>query len=481
MTFFEYSDTGFTLSISWQWLFLIGLTALFITLARMTAKTHRLKIPQLHEHPAFNLALWGGAMLAVLLAVIALYEFAAILLITDYLGDDTDRHTALRNVGLFLAAVFSAPFLVWRTVIASKQAHTAEQGLYTDRIAKAVEQIGADKVMKRHRRNSKGKLVYGFTNDKVDYSKPIWDEETVPNLEVRIGGLYALERIAGDSPKDHITVMEIICAYIRENCKPQIKEEEPEPDGTGHNLRMWVLHGRQQPRMDISACITIIGRRSQEQKSLEVENEFRLDLRRTDFRLLELELTSFENTLFDHSNFQGAYLYDSNLRNASFRFVNLRVARIATSLLTGIDAGYSEASYAVFVDSDLRNAHLNHVTLKGTTFGKSDARGVYFGATKYDQKTHLGEAQLYGAAFRHVIIGSSGEQYENDFLNLPQSALEMIFGDQSNLLQTDSSGTQLTAPWHWTNEKLEPEEFKLAWRAWQKSIGFDPENPEGSA
>ena len=51
----------------------------------------------------------------------------------------------------------------------------------TDRYTKAIEQLGSDK------------------------------------LDVRIGGIYALERIARDSPRDHPTVMEVLSAFIRDH------------------------------------------------------------------------------------------------------------------------------------------------------------------------------------------------------------------------------------------------------------------------
>jgi hypothetical protein len=44
------------------------------------------------------------------------------------------------------------------------------------------------------------------------------DTTSKPRLEVRLGGIYALERIAWDSPRrDYSTVMEVLTAYIREN------------------------------------------------------------------------------------------------------------------------------------------------------------------------------------------------------------------------------------------------------------------------
>ncbi|MGL5076557.1 MAG: hypothetical protein ACRDBG_12150 [Waterburya sp.] len=56
-----------------------------------------------------------------------------------------------------------------------------QERLVTDRFAKAVEQIGNDKE------------------------------------EVIIGGIYSLERIAKDSPKDQCTIMEILTAFVRKN------------------------------------------------------------------------------------------------------------------------------------------------------------------------------------------------------------------------------------------------------------------------
>ena len=37
------------------------------------------------------------------------------------------------------------------------------------------------------------------------------------DLEVRLGGIYALERIARDSERDHGPIMEVLTAYVREH------------------------------------------------------------------------------------------------------------------------------------------------------------------------------------------------------------------------------------------------------------------------
>jgi hypothetical protein len=87
-----------------------------------------------------------------------------------------------------------------------------KQGQVTDRYTKAIEQLGSD------------------------------------NLGVRVGGIYALERIARDSAIDHPTVMEMLTAFIRENSH----EQRPQPDpGSKERFR----------RRDIQAAVSMVGRR----------------------------------------------------------------------------------------------------------------------------------------------------------------------------------------------------------------------------
>ena len=40
-------------------------------------------------------------------------------------------------------------------------------------------------------------------------------------VDVRLGGIYALERIANDSPRDRETIFEVLAAFIRERSRAQ--------------------------------------------------------------------------------------------------------------------------------------------------------------------------------------------------------------------------------------------------------------------
>lgn len=73
--------------------------------------------------------------------------------------------------------------------------YIAQEGQITDRYTKAVELLGAVGV-----------------NDH-------------PQVEVRLGGIYALARIARDSKKDRRTVDDVLSAYLRQNSLTQTKDE----------------------------------------------------------------------------------------------------------------------------------------------------------------------------------------------------------------------------------------------------------------
>ncbi|MEL7215852.1 MAG: hypothetical protein AAGJ96_07985, partial [Pseudomonadota bacterium] len=83
------------------------------------------------------------AILSLVIMVAALVQ--ALFVVFDAELDSAD----LRNLTFFIAALVGAPFVIWRAIVAQKQADTAEQVLITERFTKAVEQLGAEKVVKQ--------------------------------------------------------------------------------------------------------------------------------------------------------------------------------------------------------------------------------------------------------------------------------------------------------------------------------------------
>src|SRR5262249_5791221 len=64
-------------------------------------------------------------------------------------------------------------------------------------------------------------------------------------LAVRLGGIYALARIANGSAKDHNAVIEVLTAYVRDHARRSPNPEAP----------------HDQPQPDVQAILTVLGRR----------------------------------------------------------------------------------------------------------------------------------------------------------------------------------------------------------------------------
>jgi hypothetical protein len=146
----------------------------------------------------------------------------------DGVPDVRGHYYAIGILIAALAAIVTAPLALLKAYINERQTTAAEEGLITDRFTRAVEQLGIEKTVKHRERlikyrvpdDRKGARLHQATEIKgQSFALPegamarqtgAWEsvEETVPNLEVRLGAIYALERIAQDSERDHIPIME---------------------------------------------------------------------------------------------------------------------------------------------------------------------------------------------------------------------------------------------------------------------------------
>lgn len=338
-------------------------------------------------------SLTGSAVLITVLvilfiAIVGLFQLlGAFIGIGSFAGDGTGA--AIRNIGLVLAALFGAPFLVWRSIVAQKQVNVAEQGQITDRINKAVEGLGAVKTVRElfqipryqkkngeWKRDADGNPQPALRPDGMPIVDRESRERTSPNLEVRIGAIYALERIAQDSLRDHIQIMEILCAYIRENAQAKSLEASEPP------------FGRATPRTDIQVAINVVGRRSNQQIDLEWQEEYRLDLRKTDLSGID----------FQFKNFSAAMFHESRLEAAFFRECKLIGTQFFGALLNYSDFFQAELRGTIF---DLAVINLPEVGRGG--MGESISMGKIYGvslaAADITAISYLGEPEEMNLTF----------------------------------------------------------------------------------
>jgi uncharacterized protein YjbI with pentapeptide repeats len=244
------------------------------------------------------------------------------------------HETALDNArGRLLtlgAAVFAAGALVFTArnfTLSRRTLNLTEQGQVTERYTKAIEQLGSDK------------------------------------LDVRIGGIYALERVARDSARDHPVVMEVLTAFIREHSR----EPWPLPD-SGE---------RQQERLtrpDVRAALTVVLRRDRERDIRRIDLT-RADLRHADLRFADLadaelmaaDLTAANLTTANlvHANLAGADLTTANLAHANLAHATLIYAHLARAMLIDTNLTHANLAYAHLTRAMLIDAHLTGAEFTG--------------------------------------------------------------------------------------------------------------------
>ena len=117
------------------------------------------------------------------------------------LNRDTIRQLAiaLPAVAAASAGSIELPITLNRLQLTNRQTLAEEEGLITDRINAAVLGLGTEKTVKFA--DSDRKIV----------------ERTVANIEVRIGSLLALGRLARNNLDVHVQVMQILVSYINAN------------------------------------------------------------------------------------------------------------------------------------------------------------------------------------------------------------------------------------------------------------------------
>ncbi len=157
----------------------------------------------------------------------------------------------------------------------------------------------------RHEEQTRADLQRRFTESFSKATEQLGSDK----IEVRLGGIYTLERLSRESSGDYWTVMETLCAFVRQ----QASWKEPVIMTQGELFRNTKGF---QPESDIGAALKVMGRRDAENWKREKTKGWHLNLERTDLRGANLENANFESADFSHAHLEGASLALTNLEGA---------------------------------------------------------------------------------------------------------------------------------------------------------------------
>ena len=138
--------------------------------------------------------------------------------------------TTIRNLGLVLAAPFALWFAYWRARVADRQAKAAQEQV-------ATSQRQAETAQR------------GLLNERYQKGAEMLGSEV---LSVRLGGIYALERLAREHPEEyHVQIIRLLCTFVR--------HPPPENNEVAYVNENW---RPQKLRSDLQEIMREIGQRS---------------------------------------------------------------------------------------------------------------------------------------------------------------------------------------------------------------------------
>lgn len=206
------------------------------------------------------------------------------------------------------------------------------------------------------------------------------------NTDVKIGGIYALERIAHDSPPYRSTILEVLAACIRGHARQPGRGSQAEDDAAEKAM---TAGGRQKlasRAAEVQAALTVLGRLPGDAEKREEEDKNNGDafyLRGTYLRGANLRRANLRL-----GNFRNADLEDAELNGADLRDANLRTAHLRNADLEGADLRGANLREAKLQKADLRDALLERADLQGAVGASSTKWGGFdwrhAGVEKFD-------------------------------------------------------------------------------------------------
>jgi uncharacterized protein YjbI with pentapeptide repeats len=362
---------------------------------------------------AFGFLLVLFALVLSLATLATLWNFVLAALRLEPYSHDIDGGS-IRNIGLVLVALLGAPFLIWRSVVAAKQAEISDEALFNDKINAAAKDLAARREVTE---------VFEV-DDRKDVLASIEDD-----LVSRAAAIDRLEGLAGEREDAAPRIVRLLATYVRGNFSCENLDQTTPP------------FTRKIPRMDLQKAVDSIGR--VHKLAVEMDrSHWRLDLKGCDF---------------DGVSFQQGYFFAADFSDCRMEACNFREANFDGCLLRGSLLNFSD-----FMDVNFTGAKLDRVTLslsqgwigelgsgtlRGATFAYADLTGVsYLGrSVKIAETFGTSDTKVFGKLKRTMPKQSL---HESASLNRRLSGAEELTDDEiSQIEQLEKTGFQNWSPY----------------------------------
>lgn len=233
--------------------------------------------------------------------------------------------TTVRNLVLSFGGFIAIGVAIWRGFVADRQAKALK-----DQVVALKQQVEHSQSQVTTSQIQAKTSQQGLLNERYQKGAEMLGRKV---LSVRLGGIYALSRLAGDhADQYHIQIMNLLCAFVRNPTKDeeaglkkigvrQLSKELQQiiqstlktmgaHSDTGTELTIEVT------RDDVQAALAAIGARSAKGKKLEEKNKILLNLTKANLANTDLAGADLTNT-----DLTGADLTRANVTGADLSMV----------------------------------------------------------------------------------------------------------------------------------------------------------------
>ncbi|WP_439150133.1 pentapeptide repeat-containing protein [Sulfitobacter sp.] len=318
-----------------------------------------------------------------------------------------------------LGAVLALPFTLIRLTFARTQTETAVEALFNDKINAAVEDLHAQR-----------QISLAVPDGEKRTHETIWQDDVTR----RNGAIDRLEGLVQENPASAERVARMLSVYVRE--LSQEYKPVPMPESEDRETLWEWAHELKPARSDIQNAVQVLGRLQRISGVMELAGL--IDLARANLQGFDLSGLSFEKSKLMGAQLQGA---------------NLSGAQLQGAYLSG---------------AQLQGAFLHGAQLRGADLSGAQLQGAFLSGAQFDRSTSLTAATFQGAAVREVDFTDA---------TIKQDQFIAMFGDATVTLPGGHGPEHESWPAHWNKEELDRRDFQTKWRAFQASIGQDPDNP----
>ena len=196
------------------------------------------------------------------------------------------------------------------------------------------------------------------------------------HADVRLGGIYALKRIAEDSWKrDHATIMEVLSGYVR--------------------VHATTAEARREDRVlvDVQAALSVLGLRRVEHDPKDFTPYLnRVHIPQARLRDIQLKRARMRDVDLQEALLDRADLTEASLKGAKLNGARMRDIDLQEAVLDGASLNWAKLQGAHLERASLRFADLSAAQLQGAFLEGADLEGADLTGAVYNaQTTHWPE------------------------------------------------------------------------------------------